>query len=81
MSPKAIEALKWIRDNKHHAGEWLPKDSKPEKCTHMKLSGYGVSIKVKSDNWSELKGFIEYTTQDRLFYPNKDGLELLEEVE
>ena len=81
LTPEALHALKWIRDNNHHIGEWLPKNAKPHQSTHMKLSSYTDSIKVKSEHWVELRDFICYDKPDTLFYPNDDGLAVINEME
>lgn len=79
FSREALEAARWLRDNKHYNSGWIPQNKKPEEWTHLVVSNKKDSISIPVEVTNELKGYLVYDKEGHMFYPNNYLIEYLEE--
>ena len=84
ISKDGLLALLWMRDTDHHIGEKLPRNAKPGEYKHFTLRGHGIGnfLKMTTKTHREIHDFYGpyHKQEDRMFYPNEDGLKILKDV-
>lgn len=76
LSNKAKKVACWLRDNPHHYASWEPQHLWP-KCTHMIVRGDGCELSIPAKVSDELKGLLDYSTEEYMFYPKPELLQLI----
>jgi hypothetical protein len=65
LKPRVLHVLRWLKDNQHHTGAWLPGRAPPEQTTHLRLSGYDTRIVIAKSTWTAAQGYITHTVPER----------------